>query len=276
MNLNDPITTTFVLASNNRFTRGTHLSSPDYTNYATIFALPSYYIPGTYLNCSSPISSTSSKGLQNASCIGCQGHGYIDGSPNCEIYRMFTLVDYLDASSVRDLRGLLQSEFQRIYVKPLECRECKGSGGRYGASPADGSFVCFCLSSVAFYELLGRYNTRHIHMGRVTRKRGTRGCKAYVSVIYTSASALIVVTLVASTIVFTRRQQDNFYLDKEVISSISPKRYTYSQLKKFTNNFSSKGFSMVYKRTVELQVAVKFLKSSKQIKNWFFFFFLIG
>lgn len=60
---------------------------------------------------------------------------------------MFTPGRGFNASGVGNLRAFLQRGYQLRYVKPMECRGCEASGGRCGASLADGSFVCFCSSS---------------------------------------------------------------------------------------------------------------------------------
>lgn len=44
----------------------------------------------------------------------------------------------------------------------------------------------------------------------------------------------------ALVIIYIHRRKFNVGIDKETISSISPTRYTSSQLKKFTDGFSTK------------------------------------
>ncbi|KAF9613358.1 hypothetical protein IFM89_007436, partial [Coptis chinensis] len=102
--------------------------------------------------------------------------------------------------------------------------------------------------------------------------------RAVIAVISASASFLCLVVLVALVVILARRKKLNFHFDKRTMSSIYQKRYSYSQLKKLTNNFSSKlgegGFGIVYKGTikrnrVEVPVAVKILKRSTQTQKQF-------
>ncbi|KAF5176697.1 hypothetical protein FRX31_033716, partial [Thalictrum thalictroides] len=154
----DPTLAVFYVASDALFTCGAQLSRPNYFAYASLFTLPSNYTPGTHLNCTAPIPSGLIRGLQNASCLGCNGQdpnnvcyyapGFVDYPSTCETYRMFTRGVGFNASGVRDLRGFLQMGFENRYVKPAECGQCENSGGRCGTQPTSRTFLCFCPSSV--------------------------------------------------------------------------------------------------------------------------------
>lgn len=62
---------------------------------------------------------------------------------------MFSLLEGpLNASSVHNLRELLQSGFEVYYNKHMNCRGCEASGGRCGSNPISGSFVCYCQLAV--------------------------------------------------------------------------------------------------------------------------------
>ncbi|KAF9610426.1 hypothetical protein IFM89_022337 [Coptis chinensis] len=270
------------------FTCGEQVSRPNYLSDASVFSLPFNYTPGTHFNCTGPIPSTNTiQGLQNASCIGCNGQDpshicyYAPGFvtyPTCETYHMFSRGSSFNASSVSDMRAYLRAGFQLRYVKPLECRGCEISGGRCGSQPTSGSFVCFCLSSVHRLNCSDGITEDISTWVKGPGKGGNGLSRAVIAAISASASVLSLVILVVLLVLFVRRRKQSSLFNKETISSISPTRYSYSQLKKFTNNFSSKlgegGFGSVYKGTIlqsgtEVPVAVKILKKSKQIEKQF-------
>ncbi|PIA47727.1 hypothetical protein AQUCO_01400374v1 [Aquilegia coerulea] len=158
LDYNDPTVAKLVIASNSLFTCGEQISRPNYRADGTIFSLPSNYTPGTHLNCTGPIPFDSIRGLQNASCLGCDGQdpnnfcyyapGFVTYPTICENYHVFTPGGAFNASNVRDLRAFLQLGYEIRYVKPADCRGCEISGGRCGSQPISGSFVCFCQTSV--------------------------------------------------------------------------------------------------------------------------------
>ncbi|XP_042483734.1 rust resistance kinase Lr10-like [Macadamia integrifolia] len=94
-----------------------------------------------------------------------------------------------------------------------------------------------------------------------------------------SASGVVFLALLATlvTLFIHRNYRKVDQKKKEAISNISPTRYSYSQLKKFTNKFSSKlgegGYGTVYKgiihrNGVKIPVAVKLLKSKQSQKQF--------
>ncbi|KAF9610420.1 hypothetical protein IFM89_022331 [Coptis chinensis] len=287
INFTDPTAITLSVQANSLFTCGVQVSRPNYAySLSNMFSLRSSYNPGTHLNCTSPIPSNAIQGLRNASCLDCNTTAnFCYYSPlfnvkyaNCEIFPVFTLGDSLNVSIDRDLRGYLQSGFEIGFTKPLECRGCEGSGGRCGNKPSTGSFVCLCPTSVHSFNcsdgILEDLSTWVNTPGR----RRSRPSRAVVTAISASASLLFIVVLVALVVMCARRKKLYFHFDKRTMSSISLTRYTYSQLKKLTNNFSSKlgegGFGSVYKGTiqrnrVEVPVAVKLFKISKQTQKHF-------
>ncbi|KAF5206168.1 hypothetical protein FRX31_004245, partial [Thalictrum thalictroides] len=156
----DPNLARFYLASDSLFTCGTQVSRPNYLAYAGLFTLQVNYTAGTHLNCTAPIPSGSIRGLQNASCLGCNGQdpnnicyyapGFVNYRTICETYQVITpgWPFNFNASAVRDLRGFLQRGYEVRYFKPAECRRCEISGGRCGSQPISRTFLCFCPSSV--------------------------------------------------------------------------------------------------------------------------------
>ncbi|KAJ8633072.1 hypothetical protein MRB53_026408 [Persea americana] len=109
----------------------------------------------------------------------------------------------------------------------------------------------------------------------------------------TSASIVILIALATLVGIFffqqkSRRVKDNeMGMDKkdmpptdlkDVASGISPTRYSYHEIKKFTNNFETKlgdgGFGGIYKGIIQangndVNVAIKLLKISKQSEKQF-------
>ncbi|KAF9610422.1 hypothetical protein IFM89_022333 [Coptis chinensis] len=286
INYSDPTAATLSVASNSLFTCGVPVSKPNYVIDSTIFLLHPNYNPGTHLNCTSPIPSNAIRGLQNASCLGCNTTSnicyytpfYDVSYANCEIFHVFTPKDSFNVSNERDLRAYLRSGFEIRFTKPSECRGCEGSGGRCGNKPSTGSFVCFCPTSVHSFNCSDGFQEDLSTWVNSPGGGGSGPSRAVIAVISASASLLCLVVLVALVVILARRKKFNFHFDKRTMSSVSPKRYSYSQLKKLTYNFSSKigegGFGTVYKGTiqrngVEVPVAVKILKRSKQTQKQF-------
>ncbi|PIA47725.1 hypothetical protein AQUCO_01400372v1 [Aquilegia coerulea] len=285
LNYSDPNYATLVIASDNLFTCGAQISRPNYRADGTILMInTSSFTPGTHLNCTAPIPFDSFQGQQNASCLGCKGQDpnnvcyYVPKfvtHPTCETFHTITPVGSLNATTLSDFRTLLQSGYEVHYVKPSVCQQCEVSGGRCGFHPISGSSVCFCPSGVHPMNCSDGITDDPLTWVNGPGRGGSGLSKAAVAGISTSASVILVFTLV---VIFARRRKQNIHLNKEVISSISPTRYSKSQLKKFTNNFSSRlgdgGFGSVYKgiihrKGVEVPVAVKILKKSKQIEKQF-------
>ncbi|KAF5195436.1 LEAF RUST 10 DISEASE-RESISTANCE LOCUS RECEPTOR-LIKE PROTEIN KINASE-like 2.8 [Thalictrum thalictroides] len=233
INLNtDPTTTTFSVASDSLFTCGAQVSRPNFASDASVFSIGFGYTPGTHLNCTAPIPSNSIRGLQNASCLGCNGQDptnvcyYAPGFvayDSCETFHTFTPNGSFNASSVSDLRAYLRSGFQIRYVKPLDCRGCESSGGRCGAQPTTGSSVCYCPSSV--HQMNCSDGMQEDLSTWVNGQGGGSGLsKAAVAGISASASVLFLIIAVALVVILVRRRKKNIHFNKETISSISPTR----------------------------------------------------
>ncbi|KAL5703726.1 non-specific serine/threonine protein kinase [Ranunculus cassubicifolius] len=284
-------TVSFFLAYNNIFICGTQLSYPSFRNYDPNFSLASNYTRGTHYNCSAPIPLNSIQGLQNASCIGCKGQDpsnicyyapNFDSTPPpyCQIVIMFPAVGTSDfnASAVKDMRGLLQKGFELKYSKLKDCLGCEASGGRCGANPTrNGSFNCFCPSSVHSKNCTDGLIVDVSTWVNEAKGRRSGIFKGIVAGICASLLTLLLAVIVSLVVILVRKNK-NIRFIKETFSKISPTRYSYSQIRKFTNNFSSKlgegGFGSVYKGTIrkdgaEVAVAVKVIKRTRQIEEQF-------
>eukprot|EP00262_Sarcandra_glabra_P018653 TRINITY_DN6778_c0_g1_i1.p1 TRINITY_DN6778_c0_g1~~TRINITY_DN6778_c0_g1_i1.p1 ORF type:complete len:675 (+),score=60.83 TRINITY_DN6778_c0_g1_i1:89-2113(+) len=280
---NDSVTNTFLVASENLFGCG-QVSWPNYAVDPNLFSLPVTYTYGTHLNCTTKLNSSAD--VMPASCLGCPGNA--DGNvcyykrgfvnfPGCEPFYLF-IPEGFNVSAEKDLKGYLRKGFESKYTKSVECQSCEKSGGRCGSNPG-GNFVCFCPSSV--------------HRGNCSdgliedlkswagKGGGSGGSKRLIIALSASASAiaLLLVTLVG-VFVYRRKLKTEQHSESfnDLISDMSPTRYSYSQIKKFTNNFATKigegGFGSVYKGMIkesdgEVPVAIKLLKESKQNEKQF-------
>ncbi|XP_042492356.1 rust resistance kinase Lr10-like [Macadamia integrifolia] len=283
----DGISFSFLTAYNNLFSCGP-ISSPNFYYSASPLTLPLDYATGTHLNCTTTIPAGALPGLQSAACIGCPGQDptnvcyYAVGLvtyPNCERFYIFPKKGF-NVSAEKDLRGYLQKGFELKYTKTVDCLKCENTGGRCGVNPTlSGSYVCFCKSNVH------RFNCSDGMIVDITTwgggvdqgRRSSSPSKVLIAAV--SASGVVFVALLATMVtLFIHHKRMKVDLNKkEAISNISPTRYSYSQLKKFTNKFSSKlgegGYGSVYegiihRNGVKVPVAVKLLKS-KQSQNQF-------
>ncbi|XP_042493309.1 rust resistance kinase Lr10-like [Macadamia integrifolia] len=279
----DGVTTDFVMAYNPLFSCGP-ISKPNYFEGSSPLTLPLDYNVGTHLNCTRPIPAGALQGLQNASCLGCPGQDpnnvcfYAPGLvsyQNCETYYMYTKKGF-NVSAEKDLRGYLQRGFEMRYAKPRECRGCEATGGRCGRNPSSSteSFVCFCPSTIHSFNCS---DGMMIDTTTWAPRERSGPSKALIAAVSASVSVVFLALLTVAVTLYVFRKDHKRNL-KEAVSDMSPTRYSYSQIKKFTNNFSSKlgegGFGTVYKGTliqrkgVQVPVAVKLLKS-KQSENQF-------
>ncbi|XP_043725790.1 rust resistance kinase Lr10-like [Telopea speciosissima] len=249
---------------------------------------PVDYTAGTHFNCTRPIPAGALQGLQNASCLGCPGQDpnnvcyYAPGLvayQNCETYYMYSEKGF-NVSAEKDLRGYLQRGFEMRYTKPMECRSCEATGGRCGVNPSSSSesFFCFCPSAVHSFNCSD--GTMVDTTTWAPRKR-SGSSKALIAAVSASASVVVFLAVLIMAVTFYAFRKDHMKRNlKDAVSNISPTRYSYSQIKKFTNNFSTKlgegGFGSVYKGTliqggksrVEVPVAIKLLKSRQSEKQF--------
>ncbi|KAL5982685.1 hypothetical protein ACLOJK_016761 [Asimina triloba] len=291
---------TFLVAANSLFSCG-QISRPNYAVDPSLFSLPENYTYMTHLNCTRPLTTTDK--IHPASCLDCGSSSnmcyYMSGFetvPGCDPFYMFPPKE-VNVSAVKDLRSFLQHGFKIRYTKPSECQGCEASGGRCGASPQF-EFVCFCPSSV---HQTNCSDDRAVDLSTWVPPGGESGVsKKLVAAISGSAVAAVLISLglVASIFIYRvrrRKQEDDDesgrddeggekQMDlKDLVTGMGgPTRYSYSQITKFTSNFSSRlgegGFGTVYKGTIcreegmrshEMAVAIKVLKDSKGSEKQF-------
>ncbi|XP_042493308.1 rust resistance kinase Lr10-like isoform X2 [Macadamia integrifolia] len=277
--LADPAVTTvsIVWANNRLFSCGPVSELNSYTDPSprNYLSFPPDFVVGTHLNCTIPIQG---QGLQRVACLGCPAQdpnnfcyyeqGFVSHS-DCETFHMFTPSSF-NVSAEKDLRAYLQRGHEFLYTKPLQCRGCQLTGGRCGFSPSSSSFVCFCPFTVH------RLNCSDGMIVDITSwaSGGSSGPPKALAVISVSASVVFLALLI---LILIFRRKHRMKLEKEVILNISPSRYSYTEIKKFTNNLSTKlgegGYGRVYRGTihqngVDVAVAVKLLKSKQSEKEF--------
>ncbi|KAG9458197.1 hypothetical protein H6P81_002705 [Aristolochia fimbriata] len=262
-----------------------------------IFSLSSEYKYGTHLNCTRRPSSATSGTLQPSSCMGCNGtttgnnlcfyaSGFV-GYPECENFFVYT-TEEVNVTAIRDLRDYLKRGFKIRYTTSTECRDCRTTGGRCGSSPT-GNFMCFCATTAHRSNCSdGVSEDLRTWLPGGSKSKLSKGVIAAIAV---SASVAVLLAIAATAaICFMRRKAESKRKDDEsgsfgkfstetdvkgVVDGISPTRYSYSQIKKFTSNFSTKlgegGYGSVYKGSVEGigPVAVKLLKRREQSEKQF-------
>ncbi|XP_043694496.1 rust resistance kinase Lr10-like [Telopea speciosissima] len=284
----DRISFSFFTAYNNLFSCGP-ISSPNFYYSASPLTLSLDYAVGTHLNCTTTIPAGDLPGLQTAACIGCPGQDptnvcyYAPGlvtHPNCERFYIFTKVGF-NISAAKDLRGYLQKGFELRFTKTKDCLRCENTGGRCGVNPSlSGSYVCFCHSNVH------RFNCSDGMIEDITKwgggagvDQGRKSSPSKVLIASVSASVVVFLALLATVVAlfFRCRHRKINQKKKEAISNLSPTRYSYFQIKKFTNKFSSKlgegGYGSLYKGIIhrkgfKVPVAIKLLKSKQSQKQF--------
>ncbi|XP_042493306.1 LEAF RUST 10 DISEASE-RESISTANCE LOCUS RECEPTOR-LIKE PROTEIN KINASE-like 2.1 [Macadamia integrifolia] len=275
----------FFLASDSFFRCGP-VSEPNYTDPSsyTDFKLPPDYVAGTHFNCTVPI-----QGLQKAACLGCPaqdptnfcyyGHGFLS-YPNCETFHMYTKRSF-NVSAEKDLRAYLKRGYEILYTKPLHCSGCQKTGGRCGINPSSSSsswsssppsFVCFCPFTV---HRLNCSDGMIVDIRTWASRGRSRPHKVLIIAVVSAATSMVFLALLVLILIF--RSKHRMELKKEVNFNTSPSRYSYAEIKKFTNNLSTKlgegGYGRVYKGTihqngVDVAVAVKLLKSKQSEKEF--------
>ncbi|XP_058097358.1 rust resistance kinase Lr10-like [Magnolia sinica] len=282
----DSKSASFTVASQTLFSCG-KVSFPSYTDRVSIFSLAFGFTWATHFNCTSRAESGS--GLLPASCLGCPGQdkssfcyyepGFVT-RPGCEEFLLITPLGF-NVSAERDLRAFLQKGYRLRYAKPLDCQGCEASGGRCGSHPLSTAFVCYCPSSVDPFNCSD--GTTEDLQTWVTGG-GSGPSKVLIAAVSASSAIFILVLALLATLLVIRRRKmkqeskDETGISSEAVAGISPTRYSYSQLKKFTKNFSTKlgegAFGSVYKGTIDhgpggVDVAIKLLKVSKQSEKQF-------
>ncbi|KAJ8629563.1 hypothetical protein MRB53_022886 [Persea americana] len=206
---------TIPITSNSYFRCG-HLSKPNVVTDAVIFNMSDKYTFGTHLNCTRR--PTNWQALMPVSCLGCEGDAdpnvcyYMQGFvsfPECESFYIYPPKGF-NVSAEKDLRGFLKKGFDITYNMSRDCESCQGSGGRCGARP-DGSFACFCPSSVHSQNCSDEVIDLRTWKP-AARKSG--GSKVLVLALSTSASIVILIALAIIVGIFffkkkSRRVKDN-------------------------------------------------------------------
>ncbi|XP_068648183.1 LEAF RUST 10 DISEASE-RESISTANCEUS RECEPTOR-LIKE PROTEIN KINASE-like 2.4 [Aristolochia californica] len=261
-----------------------------------IFSLSNEYKYGTHLNCTQRPRSAAPGSLQPSSCMGCNGtttgnnlclytSGFVS-YPECENFFVYTTED-VNVTAIRDLRDYLKRGFKIRYTTSTACRSCQTTGGRCGSSPS-GVFMCFCASSAHRSNCSDGVNEDlRTWLPRGGKSKLSNGVIAAISVSASVVALLAIATAVVVCVIRRKAESkkddesgsyDKFSTEtdfKGAVDGISPTRFSFSQIKKFTSNFSTKlgegGFGSVYKGSIEGSgaVAVKLLKRLEQSEKQF-------
>ncbi|KAG9443161.1 hypothetical protein H6P81_019015 [Aristolochia fimbriata] len=255
------------------------------------FSLSREYKYGILLNCTQRPHLAPPGSLQSSSCLECKGSSRrsnlcfytkeFNDYTDCEKFLVLTREE-VNVTAIKDLRGYIRSKGYHIrFTKSMSRRNCESTGGKCGSSPRTGDFVCFCPSSVRRLNCSDGMYYIYIYM--------TLRMTVFIFAIPVSASlgAIIAIVTTVLLVVYVIRRKTKINMDGErgghnidrhfitLIDGISPTRYTYSQIKKFTSNFSVKlgegGFGIVYKGFIEGigAVAIKLLKRSERTQKLF-------
>ncbi|XP_068649113.1 probable receptor-like protein kinase At5g20050 [Aristolochia californica] len=274
--------------SHRRFTSGHLFMSSDYKT-------------GTFFNCSQAPRADMLARLSEAPCPECGNtsnlcyfyDGYMDQIPNCQPFWVSipnSLVN--NFTGVGNLRTKLQEGFKVQWVSPCGVECMSNTGGRCGFVDENrnkGDEVCFCNSTV---------HRTSCSDGIIISQAGGKSNKK-IMIAGLGIGIAIVVSGVCYAYVRRRKQmrkkvelrgQDEQalrrYLDnKNVPASMEtflenyaygmPGRFSYKQIKKYTNNFTDKlgqgGFGSVFKATLPngFTVAVKLLDETEQSETQF-------
>ncbi|KAG9457303.1 hypothetical protein H6P81_001811 [Aristolochia fimbriata] len=298
--VSDPAGITIPVAFMSLFGCG-HVTRKNFVTDPTHFTLSKEYTLGLHLNCTRRPASAPPGSLRSTSCLNCNGTSTdnvcfysreFNNYAECEYFLVDTTAE-VNVSAVKDLRGFLRNRGHKIrYTTSTSCRSCETSGGRCGSSTR-GDFVCFCPSSVHRLNCSdGMIEDLRTWLPRDRKHKISNGATAAVSASASLLALIVIATTIVLCVIRTRRAEskkgddengdhDNKFKSEDanhvnaLIDGISPTRYTYSQIKKFTSNFSVKlgegGFGTVYKGFIEGNgaVAVKLLKKSAQKEKQF-------
>ncbi|XP_059639403.1 LEAF RUST 10 DISEASE-RESISTANCE LOCUS RECEPTOR-LIKE PROTEIN KINASE-like 2.1 isoform X1 [Cornus florida] len=186
-----------------------------------------------------------------------------------EVSVLKTSLDGLWNGSV-NLQKALNLGFEVIYnTDDFQCAACETSGGTCGFNLATREFVCFC------------HDQPHRRTCQDRGNKLTMRLKLIIGVVSGGIGMLLMSIIICYTrsktysyrsIIFWRKQINdnrNFEAFIRNYGSLSPKRYSYSEVKKMTNAFKDKlgqgGYGCVYqgKLVDNRLVAVKLLDASK-------------
>ncbi|KAG9457301.1 hypothetical protein H6P81_001809 [Aristolochia fimbriata] len=267
------------------------------------FLMSSDYKTGTFFNCTRAPDADMRGRLTEAPCLECGNttnlcyfyDGYMDQIPNCRPFRVAmpsTMVN--NFTGVGNLRRKLQEGFRVQWESPCgaACMLTQTSPGRCGFVDEDrnkGGEVCFCNSTV---------HQTSCSDGIIVSLGGAKSNKNIMIAGIVVGIAFVILGICYACVRRRRqirlkieaRGQDEQalrrYLDnKNIPASIEtflenyaygmPTRFSYKQIKRYSNNFSDKlgqgGFGSVFKATLPNGgiVAVKLLDETEQSETQF-------
>ncbi|XP_059653305.1 LEAF RUST 10 DISEASE-RESISTANCE LOCUS RECEPTOR-LIKE PROTEIN KINASE-like 2.5 [Cornus florida] len=159
------------------------------------------------------------------------------------------------------------------------CTQCVQSGGRCGYDSNSNSFTCYCADQA--YTSVCNGTQRGTGSSSAAGEKLTVRVKLIIGVVSGGISILLMSVIICYTrsktssyrsIIFWRKQINdnrNFEAFIRNYGSLSPKQYSYSEVKKMTNAFKDKlgqgGYGCVYRGKLidNRPVAVKLLDASK-------------
>ncbi|TYJ99006.1 LEAF RUST 10 DISEASE-RESISTANCE LOCUS RECEPTOR-LIKE PROTEIN KINASE-like 2.4 [Cucumis melo var. makuwa] len=157
----------------------------------------------------------------------------------------------------RGMKEGFEVEYGDLYT--IACEGCKEYGGACGRN-ATKEFLCICRNG-------------DVHPYVCKPPPGKRRMSVKVIIAAFSGTSGLIIFIIIIGIYYTRKNKSNKDKIEESIrrySTLMPKRYSYSKLKKITNSFKNKlgqgGFSTVYKGKLPdgRDVAVKLLNESRE------------
>ncbi|KAG9458193.1 hypothetical protein H6P81_002701 [Aristolochia fimbriata] len=231
------------------------------------FSLDNEYNYGTHLNCTQPPRSAAPGSLVSSSCLGCKG--IPKGEKKDPDQHLAWVVKVLEESVVPALVGMVE-DVRTLFPKN---RKTKISKGVVAANITDLPAPSPKTSLIDWIEKFYHATPLENHLDD-----NLHTLCAAISVSASVVALAVISTTVAICVVRHKGKGKNngkiaasnefgsptHY--KDVADGISPARYSYSQIKKFTSNFSTKlgegGFGSIYKGFIQGSgnVAIKLLK----------------
>uniref|UniRef100_A0A0D6QR68 Protein kinase domain-containing protein n=1 Tax=Araucaria cunninghamii TaxID=56994 RepID=A0A0D6QR68_ARACU len=268
----------------------------DLNDFLSPFNLSDKYTVGTVLTCEKQIPFT----YKRVRCLGCEEENklcffvngrmrvsYVDGTCN-STYVVVPADKNFNISAERNLRQFLQRGFEVTWNYNISkpCKSCEASGGLcyFGPDEMDDEMdACICRNNVH------KYNCSDGEPKNVKNK-GTTVLKTVAKLVF----GISIMALMFSVIIYRlinertkrlREEEDmRAYMDstdprpasmENFLHGGMPTRYSYAQIKKYTNNFAERlgkgGFGAVYKGKLPTGclLAVKIIEKSKHSQKQF-------